>query len=109
MYPKLVRKACTPAHITLYAAEPNEFNEREVILEGDFLVNMQAGGGVVFTAEKQRIQLSGVLLCDGDICPACDSLAVGKAEISGARYDILRVQKCRNPDGSVNYTRIEVV
>lgn len=109
MFPKLVRKAETSAHIKLSSAVPNEFNEREVVLDGDFHVNFQAGCGVVFSEDKQKIQLSGVLLIDGDICPDYDTPVCGTVTIGAARYDVLRVQKWRNPDGSVNYTRIEVV
>lgn len=109
MYPKLVRIAATPAHITLRSAEPSGYNERETLLDGDFLCNFQAGGGVAFDAQKQRIQLSGVLLLDGDICPEHHAPADGSAIVGGTLYSIVNVRKCRNPDGTVNYTRLEVV
>ncbi len=109
MYPKLVRTAKTPAEITLYAAEMNEFNEREAAVCGIFLCNFQAGGGIAFTEQKQQIRLSGTLLIDGDICPECFAPVDGTVTVNGAEFRAVRVQKCRNPDGSVNYTKIEVV
>ena len=109
MYPKLVRVACTPAHIKLCSTEPNEYNERSTVIEGDFLCNFQAGGGITFDAQKQRIQLSGVLLLDGDICPEFNAPTNGTVMTGDTLYSIVNVRKCRNPDGSVNYTRIEVV
>lgn len=38
-YPKLVRCAKTPIHVTIEAEEINAFGERETILDGDFLCN----------------------------------------------------------------------
>ena len=109
MYPKLITMAKTPVHVELTSTEPNEFNERGVILEADLRCNFQAGGQIVFGEQKQQIQLSGTALIDGDICPECASPAGGSAVIYNTEYQIVRVQKWRNPDGSVNYTRLDVI
>lgn len=109
MYPKLITRASTPAHVELLRAEPNEYNERETVLSADLLCNFQAGGQIIFGEQKQQIQLSGTALFDGDICPGYDEPAAGSLRVFGTEYRIVRAQKWRNPDGSVNYTRLDVI
>lgn len=48
-YPKLVRCAKTPVHVTIAAEEINAFGERETILDGDFLCNWQDKSQVKYT------------------------------------------------------------
>lgn len=62
----------------------------------------------VLNAERQLIQLGGVALFDGDIAPSLDILA-GEVEIYGKLWTIHQGSKCRNPDGTVNYTRLELM
>ena len=62
----------------------------------------------VLNAERKLIQLGGVALFDGDIAPQVDILA-GKVEIYGKPWTIHQGSKCRNPDGTVNYTRLELM
>lgn len=59
-------------------------------------------------AEKQLITLSGEALFNGDIAP--DSAVIdGYVEIDGKEYKINASEKAKNPDGSVNYTRLELM
>ena len=47
-------------------------------------------------------------LLGGAIAPGIDILT-GTAEIYGKSWTIYRGSKCRNPDGTVNYTRLELM
>lgn len=59
-------------------------------------------------AEKQLIALSGEALFNGDI--AADSPIIdGYVEINGREYKIYGSEKAKNPDGSVNFTRLELI
>lgn len=61
------------------------------------------------TAEKQLITLSGEMLFNGDIAPDMDNIE-GEAEIlSSIHRKIYASEKARNPDGTVNYTRLELI
>ncbi|MDE5771363.1 MAG: hypothetical protein K2I06_07005 [Ruminococcus sp.] len=61
------------------------------------------------TAEKQIITLSGEMLFHGDISPDTDVIE-GEAELlGGIRRKIYASEKARNPDGTVNYTRLELI
>ena len=54
------------------------------------------------------ITLSGEALFCGDIAP--DSPIIdGAVEIGGREYKIYGSEKAKNPDGTVNYTRLELI
>ncbi len=108
-YPKLVRAAKTPVHVTITTEEPNEFNEREVLAELDLLCNFQASSKLVYTNEKQSVTLSGTAFFDGDILPGVGFLSSGTVTVFGEERTIFRGTKARNPDGTVNYTKLELI
>lgn len=60
------------------------------------------------SADKQLITLSGQALFNGDISPETPKIE-GYAEIGGKEYIIFGSEKAKNPDGSVNYTRLELI
>ena len=85
-YPKLVRCAKTPVHVTIAAEEINAFGERETILDGDFLCNWQDKSQVKYTSKDTAVTVSGSAYIDGDIQPAAEEInAFGSGE-SHRRY-----------------------
>lgn len=62
-----------------------------------------------FTKDKEKIELSGIALFIGDLCPALSVIASGSIEIDGNTYSINKGTKNLNPDGSVNYTTLELI
>lgn len=108
-YPKLVRVAKTPVHIVIEAEHPNEFGERETLLEGDFKCNYQDAAQINFKAQKQSSRVTGTLYIDGDILPGVAVISAGHVEIFGEQREIETGCKARNLDGSVNYTRLDVI
>jgi hypothetical protein len=107
-FPKLVRNPKTPVHVTIAAAEPNEFNEAEILLDKDFLCNYQDSAATKYTADKQSLEVTGVVYIDGDILPGAAVVSSGHVRIFGEMRDIVACTKARNLDGSVNYTRLDV-
>lgn len=64
----------------------------------------------IMTPDKQLITLAGVALFNGDIDPARDVITGSAVLLGGAvRREIYRSEKARNPDGTVNYTRLELM
>lgn len=61
-------------------------------------------------AEKQLITLSGRLYFNGDIAPDRDIIS-GSAEINGdvVVRNVYSSYKGKNPDGTVNYTMLELI
>lgn len=62
----------------------------------------------ILTADRQLVTLNGTLLFPGDFAPDCPKLA-GTVEVYGNRWNIYKASRCRNPDGSVNFTKLEVM
>lgn len=71
--------------------------------------NWQEKAKTVLTAEKKLIQLSGCALIPGDIAPALPTISGGTVVISGEKRRIQEGSRARNPDGTVNYTRLDVM
>lgn len=107
-YPRLVRHAKTPCHVKVQSEEMNAFGARETLVDGDFLCNYQSNAYTKVTADKQIITLSGEVLIDGDIAPAVPEITGGKCNVLGVSRDIYKGTKARNPDGTVNYTLLEL-
>lgn len=107
-WPRLVPSAacCTPCTVVL-TGEEGENGAPQVLAELYLACNWQDKPRQELDAERRLITLSGVALFDGDIAPDIDVLA-GTLTLYGRSWTIYRGSKCRNPDGSVNFTRLEV-
>lgn len=107
-FPKLVRNPKTSVRVVITSEEPNEFNEKETLLDSDFLCNYQDSAAVKYTADKQTLEIAGTIYIDGDILPGTSVIASGHVVIFGEPRQIVKGTKARNLDGSVNYTRLDV-
>lgn len=81
--------------------------KRTVIFEGK--CNYSEKTYQRMTADKQIITLNAVALFNGDIAPDVDNIEGEVNVLSGIHRRIYASQKCRNPDGTVNYTRLELI
>ena len=108
-FPKLVRGAKTPVHVVITAEDPNEYGEHDVLLEDDLKCNYQDTASVRHTAEKQAPTITGTMYIDGDILPGVAVISCGYVVIFGEKRVIAKGTKARNLDGSVNYTRLDVI
>lgn len=61
----------------------------------------------VRTADGRDLTVLGSLIIKGDIAPDLVKPADGKVEIRGGLYDVWRVDRPRNPDGTVHHTTVE--
>lgn len=109
MFPKLVRNPKTKVRVVITETEPNEFNEKAILLDDEFLCNYQDVASVRYTTEKQSPGVTGTIYIDGDILPTVAEISCGYVDIFGERRTIAKGSKGRNLDGSVNYTKIEVI
>lgn len=135
-YPNLVPKILckTDIHIVIYGEGLTEEGEPIVMYDGNLKCNYQDSGKTVMTAEKKLVEITGTAYFPGDVCPKLDVITDGYAEIkhkykllSGpditpskslqpgkqdcitTQRKILRGTKARNPDGTVNYTKLELI
>lgn len=109
-WPNLVPdKHCkTDIRVVIYSESLNENGAPEIVFDENLKCNWQDNAKQVFNANKQFIQLTGTALFNGDIAPDLSVISGGYVEVFGEKRDIYKGTKARNPDGSVNYTRIDL-
>lgn len=83
--------------------------EPSQIIELDLLCNFQDQAKTILTAEKKLVQITGTALFPGDIAPNMPTLSGGTVTVFGAERRIEQGMKARNPDGTVNYCRLDVI
>lgn len=110
-YPSLVpKKSCKiDIHVCLESEELNNLGEPKRKLEIDLKCNFQDVARTILTAEKKLIQVTGTALFPGDIAPDFPTLNGGTVTVFGEERRIEQGMKARNPDGTVNYCRLDVV
>ena len=110
-WPRLVPPTLcrTPITVTLYREGIDEDGAPVTALEVETSCNWQDSARTVRTSQEHFVQLSGAALFPGDLCPELAVISGGRVTVHGEIRDILRGSKCRNPDGTVNYTRLEVM
>lgn len=110
-YPCLVLKSVckTPIKVTIYGEGLTEDGAPVVAYSGEHLCNYQDKGKTVLTDEKKIVEVFGVILIPGDIAPDVPSISDGFVEVFGISRRIETGIKARNPDGTVNYTELDVI
>lgn len=78
-----------------------------IVYEGK--CNYQDKAKTVLTAEKKLIEVTGSALLPCDIAPELPVISGGMVKVFGAERRIAQGMKARNPDGTVNYTRLELI
>ena len=110
-YPCLVPKRLCKTEIGLKFDREglNEYGEPLEPVSYSGLCNYQDRAKTVLTDEKKLIEITGVALFPGDICPGLPVISGGEATIFVARRRVLQGTKARNPDGTVNYTEVLLI
>lgn len=110
-FPCLVDKRfCnTPVKVVIDSTELNEDGELAEAFTVDTKCNLQMGARASFTKDKEKIELSGIALFIGDLCPTLPVIASGTVTVNGQEYSINKGTKNLNPDGTVNYTTLELI
>lgn len=111
-WPQLVppQACCTPITVRLQTGLNLDGSpKRETVYEGK--CNYSERSRQVVNAERQLIQLNACALIPGDIAPGRD--ISGEVVIHGAGAETVRViysaSRARNPDGTVNFTQLELI
>lgn len=110
-YPDLVpKRLCkTPIHVHLESEAITNIGEPETVLDLELVCNFQDCAKTILTAEKKLVQITGSAMFCGDIAPEFPSLSGGTVTVFGETRRIEQGMKARNPDGTVNYCKLEVV
>lgn len=103
------KRACkTPIELTLEQEGLNEYGEPLATYTYNGVCNYQDIARTTYTTDKKVVEISGRCYFVGDICEELPAISGGSAIIYGVRRDIVSARKARNPDGSVNYTEVNL-
>ena len=110
-FPDLIRPefATTPIKITVYSNEIDEDGAPVTASSIETTCNYTASSQKILTTEQSVIQINGVARIPGDIVPDIPEISSGEVIIFGNKMRILNGKKVRNPDGTINYTRLELI
>lgn len=70
--------------------------------------NFNGGGGWTVDEQRQAVRYSAAALFDGDLAPELPRLT-GWVDVLGTRMTVHVGWRARNPDGVVNYTKLELI
>lgn len=109
-YPCVVPKSVckTPIHIEIEQEGISVYGEPLETLSVDTVCNYQDKAKTILTKEKKEVVITGCALMPGDIAPDLPTISSGTATIFGEQRRIAVGTKARNPDGTVNYTRLDL-
>jgi hypothetical protein len=110
-YPKLVRECDCKTEITVIVETQDIGENGEPLGHGRITTkcNYQGSGRRVIDEEQHYIELTGTALFPGDIFPELSEITTGTAIIFGETRQIHKGTKARNPDGTVNYVKLELI
>ena len=110
-WPELVPRALarTDIQVTVHADGMDEDGAPVTAVNWAGKCNWQGSAQLIRTDDTHTVQLTGVALIPGDIAPDGAELSGGTVAVCGQERRIFRGTRERNPDGTVNYTRLEVV
>lgn len=110
-YPSLVRKQeCkTDIEVFLYSDEINEDGAPVITDHVKTKCNFQSSASQRYDKEHNIVEINSVALFNGDVFPHTPEITGGEVIVFNHTLNIRRGIKARNPDGTVNYTRLELL
>ncbi len=98
-----------PIHIDVTAEGLTEDGGPIPAFTADLLCNYQDKVKTILQGDGKSVQLTGRAYFNGDIAPDLPVLSGGTVRIFGVNRRIYSSSKGRNPDGTVNYTELELI
>jgi hypothetical protein len=80
-----------------------------VVAEINTLCNYQSKVQTTYNDNKELIVVNGTAFFPGDLLEEIDEIVDGEVEIFNMKHKILRSTKARNIDGTVNFTKLELI
>lgn len=110
-YPKLVRRRdCkTPCTVVLHCEGITEDGEEQPVFRKALKCLFESSVKRVRTSQQEEVTLTGEAFFWYDFCPELPEIPDGEITLFGVKRAIAGGCKARNPDGTVNYIRLEVV
>lgn len=110
-YPCLIdKRLCrTEIHVEIDPGGVDKYGQPFEFVVYDGKCNYQDKAKTILTEEKKLVEVTGTALFPGDIAPELPVISGGIADIFGVQRRIVQGTKARNPDGTVNYTELELI
>ena len=109
-YPQLVPEAVctTPCEVVIYSPDIDSNGAPVIAYSGSLRCNYQERSLRSLSDKKVQIQNIGDAFFCGDPFPDIP-ISAGTIKVYGVTHEIKSGTKARNLDGSVNFTRLEVI
>lgn len=98
----------TDIKVVVESEELNENGTPKVLIDWSGKCNYQDMSKRIYTGEKTLVEVTGTCLISGDIAPELPTIPSGKVYIMGVDRELILGTKARNPDGTVNFTQLEL-
>lgn len=110
-YPRLVpdNMCKTDIRVIIHEEGVSETGAPLIALDKNLKCNYQDKAYTKMTAEQKIVTLGAKAYFNGDICPKLPTISGGTVTVFGVERTIYQGTKARNPDGTVNYTLLELV
>lgn len=98
----------TDIKVVVDSEELNENGTSKALVDWKGKCNYQDKAKRVWTKDKTFVEINGTCLIPGDIAPGLAMITSGIVTIFGVEHEIFQGIKARNPDGTVNYTQLDI-
>lgn len=98
----------TDIHVLVESEDIQKDGPPIVLVDWKGKCNYQDKAKRVYTTDKEYIEVTGCCLIPGDIAVDSDVITSGTVKVFNSTRDIALGTKARNPDGTVNYTRLDL-
>lgn len=98
----------TDIKVVIDSEELNENGTPKTLVDWKGKCNYQDKARKVWAADKVLVDVTGTCLIPGDIAPDLATIPSGKVIIFDTERELVTGTKARNPDGTVNYTQLEI-
>ena len=109
-YPKLVRPqdCTTPVTVTIFTEGLTEDGAPARASSMSLYCHRRSSSKRTYDRRHAEVTLTAVLYFCADFCPDFPEIPEGEVVLDGVRRRIVSGKKARDPDGTVNYIRLEV-
>lgn len=98
----------TDIKVVVESDDLNENGTPKQLLNWSGKCNYQSKSKRIWTKDKTFIEINGTCLIPGDIAPGLAMITSGIVTVFGVEHELLQGIKSRNPDGTVNYTQLDI-
>lgn len=109
-WPQLVlpQFCTTDIKVAVESEELNENGTPKTLIDWSGKCNYQDKAKRIYTGQKTLVEITGTCLIPNDIAPELATIPSGVVHIFGVDRELVLGTKARNPDGTVNFTQLEL-